>query len=264
MKFVSFDIETATITPDGSNPHDFRPLGICCAATQEFVLHDIDGQVSATLGAIETWAGPKNPDSLHASQMTVTDVQEMINYLADAADDGYFPLGWNSLAFDFDILAEEAFDLHYGARCAHLAMAHFDPAFQMLCDKGFMVGMQAAALGLGCKGKLDEMHGDLAPKLWAQSVEDQKTVLAYVSQDVQTTTDIMVNSSIKRRVDWTSKKDKPNTWRYGKWVNVEEALRIKAPDTSWMSEPRTRESCYNWIKNYLREEEWKTYLNLQA
>jgi hypothetical protein len=264
-KFVSFDIETATITPDGSNPHDFRPLGICCAATQEFVLHDIDGQVAATLGEIKTWAGPyDNRTEMYDSKMTEIDVRELIDYLVSAAVAGYFPLGWNSLGFDFDILAEEAFDQGYGARCAHLAMTHFDPAFQMLCDKGFMVGMQAVALGLGCKGKLDGMHGDLAPKLWAQSPEDQATVLAYVSQDVQTTTDIMVNSSIKRKIDWTSQKGKPNTWRFGKWVNVEEALRIAKPDTSWMSEPRTRESCYSWIKKYLREEEWKTYLSSLA
>jgi hypothetical protein len=168
------------------------------------------------------------------------------------------PLGWNSLSFDFDILAEEAYDLHYGKRCANLALSHFDPAFQQLCVMGYMIGMQAAAVGMGCRGKLDGMHGDLAPQLWARSVEDQKTVLAYVSQDVQTTTDILRETVRYKKLRWTAKSGRVNQFVFGEWKTVDECLKYPMPDVSWMSEPRTRLSCYSWMKKYLREEEWAT------
>lgn len=247
MKFCSFDIETATVTPDGSNPHDFRPLGICCAATQLF---EIGPTGVAQTQAIKTWQGPRLSTGLYAAQMNVSDVMEMADYLTDVANDGYFPIGWNSLGFDFDILAEECFSPTYASRMAHMALAHFDPAFQMLCVKGYMAGMQAVAKGLGLPGKLDGMHGDLAPILWAKTAEDQQTVLSYVSQDVQTTTDITIKISQTKRVKWITKAGKPSEFLLKELLPVDECLNIPAPDTSWMSEPRTRASCMAWMKKY--------------
>lgn len=251
MKFCSFDIETATVTPENSDPHQYRPLGICCAATQLFEV-DEHGIVQHR-NPVRVWHAYEKCDGMYAHHMGVSDVMELADYLAGMADEGYFPLGWNSLGFDFDILAEECFDPDYGRRLAHLALMHFDPAFQMLCEKGYMIGMQAAALGLGLPGKLAGMHGDLAPVLWAKSPADQATVLDYVSQDVVTTTDILIQSTKQGRITWISKAGRPQSYAFKIWLPVEECIDLPEVDTSWMSQPRTRQSCYNWTQKYLRE-----------
>lgn len=241
MQYISFDIETATITPESDDPHKYRPLGICCAATQMF---EVGGRTFNPVA----WCGVPNQELVAPRQMDKYEVRMLIDYLADAMAQDYIPLSWNGLGFDFDILAEEADSVYYANRCANIAMSHVDMAFQMLCEKGYMIGMQAAALGLKLKGKSEGMHGDLAPKLWAEGKEGQDKVLSYVKQDVQTTTDIMLRTIATGRIDWTSKSGKSQYWRVPNWLVVAECLNLPEPDTSWMTTPRTREYCLAWTK----------------
>lgn len=249
MKLCSFDIETATVTPDDEDPHKFRPLGICVAATQ---LVDTElGQLG--IYPALSWHRYKDTDSLYPSKLEPVEVQILVDYLYGAWQEGYVPLTWNGLGFDFDIMAEESFDQESAALCANMALHHYDMAFQMLCDKGFMVGMQAAALGLGLHGKSEGMHGDLAPKLWAQSRADQDKVIDYVKQDVQTTSEIALRLMETKALTWTSKSGRPNRWPVAKLLTVSEALQTPEPDTSWMSQPRTRVSCLKWTEKYLKE-----------
>lgn len=253
MKFCSFDIETATLTPDNEDPHKYRPLGIACAATQ---LVDTD---LGALGIQEPVAwfytsdGAPDPDiAMFGPKMSVRQTVELVDYLFKQwFVDGYAPLTWNGLGFDFDILAEES---NKGWLCSQLALYHYDMAFQMLCDKGYMIGMQAAALGLGLHGKSEGMHGDLAPVLWAKSRADQEGVLEYVKQDVQTTSEIALRIIETSRLSWISKAGKPQTWQVEKLLDVQEALKLPKPDTKWMTSPRTRESCYRWTEKYLEAE----------
>ncbi len=257
MKFISFDIETATITPDNDDPHKYRPLGICCAATQ---LVDTDlGElgIQPPVGWCNFSDNSVSPDSdPYGLKMTPFQVQGLVQYLLDMKAGGWIPLTWNGLGFDFDILAEEARDQRVGLYCVGLAVDHYDIAFQMLCDKGFMIGMQAAALGLELPGKSEGMHGDLAPKLWAQSRADQDKVLAYCKQDVQTTSEIALKAIEYKRIPWTSKAGRPNTWliKSPGLLTVRESLGLPLPDTAWMSEPRSRKSYYEWTSKYLKEE----------
>lgn len=257
MQYVSFDIETATITPENDDPHKYRPLGICCAATQLF---EVGGRVFSPVA----WCSTPNQDMVSPAKMEADEVRRLVDYLSDQMEQGYIPLTWNGLGFDFDILAEECQDIFYAKRCAAMAMAHVDMAFQMLCDIGYMIGMQAAALGQGLPGKSEGMHGDLAPKMWAEGAEGQAKVLAYVKQDVQTTTDIMLatmkpgsKSLSPGTIFWTSKAGRRQRYNFTNWLVVSECLKRPLPDTSWMSDPRTRESCYRWIKK-LEGEAWET------
>lgn len=247
MRLCSFDIETATITPDNDDPHKYRPLGICVAATQ---LVDTSLGVLGIRPALEWHAPVYSPDEMIAPKMDPVSINILIGYLQGAWEDGWVPLTWNGLGFDFDILAEEAADQRGRALCAHLALYHYDMAFHMLCSKGFMIGMQAAALGLGLHGKSDGMHGDLAPKLWAESRASQDKVVAYVKQDVQTTSEIALKLIETHKLPWTSQKGRRNEWPVPELLNVQEALALPEPDTSWMTNPRQRESYYRWTKQY--------------
>lgn len=252
MKFCSFDIETATLTPDGDDPHKYRPLGIACAATQ---LVDTDlGQLG--IHRPIPWAswsdGAPDPDvEMYGLRMTPGQLGGLVDYLVGVAHNGFMPLTWNGLGFDFDILAEEVFDKQIGREVARLAMSQYDIAFQMLCDKGYMIGMQAAAKGMGLAGKSEGMHGDLAPVLWAKSRADQDHVLDYVERDVQTTSELAIAISERHQLSWISKTGRPHTWQVGRLLNVIDSLARPLPDTSWMTSPRTRESCHSWTAKYV-------------
>lgn len=257
MKFCSFDIETGTLTPNNENPNKYRPLGIACAATQ---LVDTDLGPLGIHPAI-AWANfsdnSPDPDTeMYGPKMSAWQVCGIVEYLASVAHDGYVPLTWNGFGFDFDILAEETFEDGHARLAAQLALSHYDMAFQMLCSKGYMVGMQAAAQGMGLKGK-EHLHGDegdghgeLAPVLWAKSRAFQDQVLTYVKQDVQTTSEIAINLIERRELHWMSKSGRPNVWRVNALLNVQECLRLPLPDTSWMSDPRQRSSYYHWLDRY--------------
>ena len=110
---------------------------------------------------------------------------EFIRFLVDSVCDGFLPLSWNGLGFDFDILAEESGLLE---PCRELARNHVDMMFHVVCEKGFPVSLKSAASGLRVKGKLAGVSGIDAPALWAEGEYD--LVTSYVCEDVRTTLDV--------------------------------------------------------------------------
>ena len=169
-KYLSFDIEIAKPLPEGIDDwKSERPLGISCAAT-----HSDDGTTTTFHG--------KNPSGNIADQMNQGETALLVEHLAAAVDTGHTILTWNGLGFDFDILAEESgsYDL-----CRELAWDHMDMMFHIFCLKGYPLGLDTAAKGMGLPGKTPGMSGDKAPLYWAQG--RRKEVLEYVAQDVRTT-----------------------------------------------------------------------------
>jgi hypothetical protein len=232
--FVAFDLEIARDFSEG------RPYGISCAAT-------ITGDDDLAL-----WHGgiAKPPHGeMYPPQMTPDDVGRLIDYLWGLFSSGYKVVTWNGLGFDFDVLAEESGDLlNRRWTCVDMAMNHIDPAFEMLCDKGFMIGLDTAAQGLGVEGKTEGMHGSLAPIMWQRSREDQDKVLEYVAQDARVTANVYRAILEKRMVPWISQAGRQNYWllRENEPVIVSKALDRPKPDTSWMTNPRKREDLYGW------------------
>ena len=95
-KYLAFDIETAKEIPGVDfnwKPH--RPLGITCIATQSIECDEPRHWLSHTSSGTP------------AAQMTQADVAAFVRYLSSAVTDGFVPLSWNGLAFDFDVIAEE-------------------------------------------------------------------------------------------------------------------------------------------------------------
>lgn len=247
-RFVAFDIEIAAQLPDGADDwKSFRPLGISCAATL------------TSEGKLRLWHGPELADGRLAERMTPAECQGLVEHLVGAAQLGIPIVTWNGLGFDFDVLQEECCPGYMRDFCHLMAYHdHVDVAFQMLCEKGFMIGLQTAALSMGLAGKIEGMSGALAPQMWAQDRKAQDQVLEYVAQDVRTTAELYRAICRARELRWTAKSGRLNFWRptfrvagdinNPRLLTVDECLQLPEPDTSWMSNPWPRSKFAGWLK----------------
>lgn len=235
MKTISFDIEITKEIPEGTDDwKPLRPLGISCAATH------VAGELPIT------WHGPRLRNGQLRPSMTPIQCCHLAQYLVEARAEGYTIVTFNGLGFDFDILAEECRIGNIVEAIAGLALDHVDIFFAMLCEKGYGIGLNTAAKGMGLAGKTKGMHGALAPAMWAQG--EQNKVLEYVKQDVITTTEVYEAIVEMGHLVWTSKKGRLNTWspKSGRLLTVSEALELPEPNTSWMDRPFTREKFCGW------------------
>ena len=176
--------------------------------------------------------------------MNPAEAQELVKYLLAQVDQGGVILTWNGLGFDFDILAEESGML---TECSALARQHIDMMFHVFCVKGYALGLDKAAKGMGLAGKTPGMTGDMAPRLWQEG--EYLKVLEYLQQDVQTLIGLWAAVDRLRKLTWISNRGYPQRLPLPKgWVTVEEALNLPLPDTSWMSDPWPRSKFTGWLK----------------
>jgi len=237
MKVAAFDLEIVKEIPEGTEDwRTLRPLGISCAA----VLSNTE-PLSALFYHKEKDTGL--PES---GAMTQEEVQYLVKDLMWLVENGSYIITWNGLSFDFDVLAEESGMFE---ECKELAMNHIDMAFHFLCIKGYMIGLESAATGLGFGGKMAGMSGAFAPQLWASHMlKDRLRVLRYVHQDAVSTLEVFEQSSDLQRIPWIARSGKPNIFYFKEWLPVKDCLNIQKPDTSWMDNPIIREDLYAWTE----------------
>jgi hypothetical protein len=230
-KYLAFDIEIVKSIPDTAQEwKSFRPLGISCAAT-------LTGE-----GQLDLWYGV-NADGKPADGMDRDGARRMVTFLQEKVQQGYTLLTWNGLGFDFDILAEES---GMGIECCDLALDHVDMMFHIFCLKGFGVGLDKAAKGMGLSGKLAGMDGSMAPKYWAAGKRQE--VLDYVAQDVRTTLDLAREVEKQRQLTWIDRKGlRKNMDFQDGWLTVRQALKLPIPDTSYMQNPWKRSKFTGWL-----------------
>ena len=175
--------------------------------------------------------------------MSQQEAAALVEYLADQVAEGYTLLTWNGLGFDFDVLAEEAQMLEH---CRALALAHVDMMFHAFCQLGHGVGLDAAARGMGLRREArgHERRG----RSRAVGGGEAGRGLRYVAQDVQTTLDL----ATALRSLWRASLGRPQ--RQGAvdgfaegMADGSEALELPLPDTSWMSDPWSREKFTGWM-----------------
>lgn len=235
-KFLAFDIETHKITPKDANPLDYRPLGIACAAT----VKSDERKPIAWYNDIMYGNPEPTPDA-----MNVETSECLLDYLIRNADDGYTIVTWNG-NFDFVVLYDSTGGNH---ACKGLAESHIDPMFQVFCIKGFPLGLDKAAHGMGLKGKLEDVSGALAPELWQGDLEDRLKVLEYVKQDALTTLELAEKINNYGYISWMSSRGYPISVQIPALCTVKEARYIAEPDTSWMDNPKKREDFYSWTRD---------------
>lgn len=230
-QYVAFDIEIFKPIPDGAEDWKiYRPLGITCAAT-------LPSDAEPTL-----WYG-RTPGGEISDQMNQDELVELVKYLDEAVRSGSFILTWNGLGFDFDILAEES---GMSTACREMALGQVDMMFQIFCLRGYPLGLDKAAKGMGLPGKPAGMSGDLAPKYWAEGRRQE--VLDYVVQDARTTLSLARAVEQERGLRWRSNRGRPQFLPLPEgWLTVREALRLPEPDTSWMKRPWRREKFTGWL-----------------
>jgi hypothetical protein len=231
-RYLSFDIESSKLLPAGASEIlAYRPLGVSCAAAS---LSDSSETV--------TWFG-RSPGGGYAPQMSPAEAASMVRDLMAYVRDGYTLVTWNGLGFDFDILAEES-GLH--AECAELALDHIDMLFHAVCVLGHPVSLQKATEGTGIDGKLAEMSGAEAPAAWAAGRFEE--VLAYVRQDALATVELAEVCEERRELAWITRTGKKRRMPLEMgWLNVRAACQLPLPDTSWMSDPPSRERFTSWV-----------------
>ena len=229
--YVAFDIETAKVLPESvTDLMDHRPLGIACVAAvvsgqeEPFVWHGVNGGEPA-------------------AQMSPAEVRAMIEQFAAWADQGYTLLSWNGLGFDFNVLAEES---GLAEECALIALGHVDMMFHVVCELGYPVGLGKAAEGFGLPGKCGGITGYDAPIMWAQG--RCADVLEYNLQDASLALAIAHEAERRGELLWITRRGTTGRMPLAQgWRSVEEALQTPLPDTSWMSDPPTREDFTAWL-----------------
>lgn len=236
-KYVAFDLEIFNIIPEGETDwHKHRPLGISCAA-----LYD-----GAETDLMYNRADKSQP-------MTPYQCSKLIELMIWYTEQDYQIVSWNGCGFDFDILAEES---GMYKECAALALNHIDMMFHFFCVKGFPIGLDAAAKGLGLAGKTEGMDGAKAPEMWRAG--EYNKVLDYLEQDVVTTYEVAVEAMKARRVPpkfitpragipWTAKSGRSNFCKITQWLTVAEAMNLAEPNTSWMDAPWPRSKFTGWL-----------------
>lgn len=269
LQYVAFDLEIAKEIPEGTKDWNaLRPLGISCAATL------------CSDGTSLLWHGPEQKDGMLAGQMSAEQCRHLAEYLILMQSKGYPILTYNGLGFDFRTLCEEcrfeemdpredaiwslvkfvalSDDIRYASKPSigkgqliNAALNHIDIMFAFFASKGFAIGLDAAAKGMGLPGKSEGMHGSLAPKLWKSGREEQDAILAYCAQDVRTTADLYEAILAKGKLTWRTRRGHLSYWcpEEKRILAVHEALELPEPDVGWMSEPWKREKFYGWTQH---------------
>ena len=245
--YLAFDIETAKITPQDSDVQQHRPLGIACWAvawvgSETTILHK--GEAEEQEFRIKTTEGcGKGFDGEILPQMTKSQCCLLVARLHRAVEQGFTLLAHNGVGFDFDILAEES-GMH--DTCADLALHSVDTCLLVHCLKGFPVGLEAIAKGMNLQGKTEGMNGSMAPQMWAEGKFNE--VLEYVAQDVRATLQVALEIEKRKGLTWIAKSGRRNSLPIPKLLTAFEALQLPEPDTSWMSEPISRERFTSWME----------------
>ena len=231
-KFVAFDIETAKVLPDSvKDLLDHRPLGITCAVA-----------VASDLPDPFVWHGI-TPGGQPSSQLSKTEAENVVTRLESFVANGYTIVTWNGLGFDFPVLSDESGGLD---RCARLATNHVDMFFHALCSLGHLIALQKAAEGMRLQGKLPGISGAAAPALWAAGRHSE--VIAYCVQDARVTLALAAAAQAQRRLSWLTRKGTLGDLSLPDgWLPVFQARLLPLPDTSWMSDPPTRERFLQWL-----------------
>ena len=250
MAFVAFDVEIAKPVPDGPDILVHKP-GLACAAIAR------EGDARAAI-LFDPGASPEYFEPATRT-MTREGAVKILEALEDAVGRGDRLVTWNGAGFDFRLLADET-GRH--AECVRLVMASVDMMFQVLCERGHPLSLDAALKGAGLPPKMDQVilrggesvhiSGVEAPRFWQAG--EYTAVAAYCAADAERTAALAALCQQSRRLAWISQKGRPNeVYLRSGWLTVEQCLALPVPDTSWMTNPMRREDVLAWTKAAVRQ-----------
>jgi hypothetical protein len=173
-----------------------------------------------------------------AESMRETDCSRVLKYVEDKVyNSGARVVTFNGVSFDFRLLAAQFPPGSPEAlSCAELAWASYDPCLEMLCSKGFPVGLKAMCEAFQLPQKLEA--GSDAPALWASGdLEGRKRVLLYCASDVTLTYRLYAAIKRNNEIRWVSKKGNKcvHKLRDARLHSASELAVFPFPDISWMT-----------------------------
>lgn len=238
-KYLSYDIEIFNEIPEGDKP-DFTKIIPSVAA---FCTTEDDTKFF-----------------YDEPYMTKETAQRLVREMMEYQNSGYKIFTWSGLSFDFRLLSAYSGMVE---ECAELALNHVDGMFLVMCHNGYRLGLDAALKGAGLETKLhvvtlndqtvfSEMNGSHAPRLWREG--EFSAVKNYLRMDVVQPLKLADTIEKTGIIRWNSKTGRLNLLRT-KMLTVREALKLELPDTSWMDNPLTRESFYDWIPQEVLQKE---------
>jgi guanylate kinase len=225
-KIVAFDIETE------GKAEDDKIIGITVASTVTN-----DGEERAWYTKIDNVPQPK---------MDKATALDLLHYLDEKQKAGYVVIAWNGASFDLKMIGYLAEDLPLAGR---ITLNMYDPMFQILSQKGFAVGLAAAAKGLGIE-QTKLMNGADAPEAWAN--KEYEKVISYVIGDSQMTVSIFVEICKADGIKWITKNGKASYAPFKKNKTVAECLADPDIDQSWQEKPMNRHQMVAWIPATVR------------
>ena len=226
--FLAIDIETNKTFPMGEDWRSAAPLGIACATAYA------DNKY---------WVWAENDSNgAYKDQLSVEAAQELVHDLQTLAQE-YTIVTWNGAGFDWPIIAQESNELE---ACKELALNHVDMMLQLMCVKGYPVSLASACTTMGMPSKTEGVNGSMVNEMWANGQREQ--IIQYCIQDSYITATLANMCQRMNNLQWTSKRGTLQTLMLPDgWLSVENALQLPLPDTSWMTEPLTRQSFVNWL-----------------
>lgn len=247
MQSLAFDLEIVKELPDGQDWEPYRPFGVSIIST-----------------CTETWIFRTWPtaDSIHKdgaerkypAQLGAWGSVPAAHYLLDCAAADIPIITLNGLGFDFRVLVEELADLndkalqHAIAQLAYSDM-HIDIGFAMICELGFMCGMQAACKGMGLPGKSDGMTGKLIPTMWQGTLAEQELCLDYCRNDVAMTSLVWQGMLYHEALRYEDKQGHLHVWRPRDMTKLDVIHAQEAPE---VGRPFWKRSKFtSWLEQYL-------------
>ncbi len=230
MKIVGFDIETSNVfdLQPGEDIDKYAPFDVAVAATQ---VHGGEHRLWFSLDANER----------PLVQLQRQRAQELLQYLEELQRTGHAICAWNGLSFDLQWIARAAGDV---ATASRIARAMYDPMFQFFKLKGFPVGLDAVAKGLGI-GMNKTMDAADAPREWRAG--NYQRVCDYVLGDVRMTNEIVSAIIRRREIAWITQRGKLSTVSVPHLRTVEDCMGDPMPDQSWMGSPIPQEKFTRWL-----------------
>lgn len=256
MKFAFFDLETAFYTEeqaalaqsDGKllNIWDIWPFGVSVAAIKLSDREEPEVWYDAECSTVHAgefpweWEVASRPSRCWSERFT----REFVDRLEQLDREGYALTTWNGTGFDFQLLYRMTLDPVLKAIC----WRHIDPCFQMLCMRGFPVGLEAAAVEVG--GRSKEENGISAPILWAEG--NYERVIRYVKGDVIRLETVVREVCKSGGLRWRTKAGALRFQPFSHLYTVRECMQMPMPDTSWMTPdpdrgPITRPGTMGWM-----------------
>lgn len=223
MKLAVFDLEIVKTVEGVDDWFTVAPLGVSCVAVA----------LSDSPDAI-VWYGD--------NELGKVGTLEVIAGLMELDYQGYKVCGFNSLGFDFRVLATESGNYH---NCRWLARRHVDLYFQLFCMLGYGPGLDRLAAGMGTARKTKGMDGAKAPEMWRKG--QRQAVLDYCVQDTRATLELIQAIDQARCAQWTSRSGSPVTVEIEKLLTVSQALALPEPDVSWMDNAWQRSKFSGWL-----------------